>query len=230
MRIVQIFSMVNVEDAVRVAELGADHVGFMVSDRGLEYTVSPHTGREICRRVSGLSRCVMLPISHDIYRIADWIDIVEPDILQVASYEEYLPLGRYIELYSYARSHGVKVTRAIPMGSGREMGYVERYRRYSDILLLDTHGDPPSRDLKGFIGGTGRTHDWGLSRRIVESVELPVIVAGGLHPGNVVSLLKTVDPWGVDAATRLDIPGSGGRKDLEKVKAFIYIVKNFYNR
>lgn len=219
--LIQIFSMLSVEDAVQVARLGADHVGLMVSEKGLRYSVDPGTARRICASVRGAARCVMLPLAHEPAEVLRLARAVEPDVLQIASHEELLPFEAYRRLYGILRSLGFAVVRAVAVGSGGELEKASRYQDAADALLLDTHGEPPDPGLKGFIGGTGRTHDWSLSRRIALSSRIPVILAGGLGPDNVAEAIRAVRPWGVDAATRLDIEGSGGRKDLAKVDLFI---------
>jgi phosphoribosylanthranilate isomerase len=163
----------------------------------------------------------MLPVSHRVDEIVTWAHYVEPDIVQVASYEDHMGYGEFQRLSESLRGSGFRVARVIPVGLGGELEAARRYGALADIIMLDTHGDPPHRLLKGFIGGTGRTHDWGISRRIVEEVGRPVILAGGLNPDNVTDAVRTVRPWGVDAATSLDIPGTLGRKDLGKVIQFI---------
>jgi len=67
-----------------------------------------------------------------------------------------------------------------------------------DAILLDS-GNPnlPEREL----GGTGRTHDWRISRRIREKVNVPVFLAGGLRPDNVAAAIQEVQPFGVDVCT-----------------------------
>ncbi len=219
--VVQVYSMVSVEDAVRVAAAGADHVGLMVSQWGLPYTVTPALGRSICKAVRGLARCVMLPITHSPETIVSWAFYVEPDLVQVASYESQMGYEEFARLSEELRGSGFRVIRVIPIGAGGELEAARRYKGVSDILMLDTHGEPPHPLLRGFIGGTGRTHDWSLSRRIRDSVRVPVILAGGLGPDNVAEAIRTVRPWGVDAATSLDLPGSMGRKDLARVISFI---------
>jgi phosphoribosylanthranilate isomerase len=64
-----------------------------------------------------------------------------------------------------------------------------------DALLLDSGN--PSLKVKE-LGGTGRVHDWTLSRRIVDEVDLPVFLAGGLHAGNVAAAVEAVRPHGLD--------------------------------
>ena len=85
----------------------------------------------------------------------------------------------------------------------------------SHAVLLDTR--TASR-----LGGTGRTHDWTISQRIVEALHQdghPVILAGGLDKSNVSSAVQLVRPYGVDANSRLK--GPDGRKDQSQCEAFV---------
>lgn len=83
-----------------------------------------------------------------------------------------------------------------------------------DTILLDS-GNPglPVKEL----GGTGRVHDWATSRRICESVGVPVLLAGGLHPGNAREALERVRPAGLDVCSGLR---PNGRLDAAKLHAF----------
>lgn len=85
----------------------------------------------------------------------------------------------------------------------------------ADAILLDS--GVPDAEVRE-LGGTGRTHDWVTSRRIVESVDRPVFLAGGLRPDNVVEAIRAVRPYGVDVCTGLR---TGGRLDDEKLAAFL---------
>ncbi len=72
-----------------------------------------------------------------------------------------------------------------------------------DMILLDS-GNPALKIKE--LGGTGRTHDWRLSKIIRERVKVPLFLAGGLNPGNVSDAIMAVQPYGVDLC-------SGIRKD-----------------
>ena len=67
-----------------------------------------------------------------------------------------------------------------------------------DGLLLDS-GNPTGTVKE--LGGTGRVHNWTLSRRIVVDAPCPVFLAGGLNPGNVADAIRQVRPYGVDLCT-----------------------------
>jgi len=72
-------------------------------------------------------------------------------------------------------------------------------------LLLDS--GRPDAELPE-LGGTGRPHDWNLSRRIVQDSPVPVFLAGGLDPNNVVEAIQRVRPYGVDLCSGLRPRGS----------------------
>ena len=71
------------------------------------------------------------------------------------------------------------------------------------------------------MGAGGETHDWSMSRTIVERSRIPVILAGGLTADNVAEAIAAVRPWGVDSFTHTDLPGRRGQKDLARVRAFV---------
>lgn len=83
-----------------------------------------------------------------------------------------------------------------------------------DALLLDS-GDQ-SLAVKE-LGGTGRTHDWRVSRRIRDAVEVPVFLAGGLKPENVADAIEAVRPFGLDVCSGVR---AGGKLDEEKLRRF----------
>jgi phosphoribosylanthranilate isomerase len=83
-----------------------------------------------------------------------------------------------------------------------------------DALLLDSGNQKLA--VKE-LGGTGRTHDWSISRRIVESVRVPVYLAGGLNPDNVATAICEVRPFGLDICSGLR---TNGNLDERKVARF----------
>jgi len=88
-----------------------------------------------------------------------------------------------------------------------------------DALLLDS-GNPNLRVKE--LGGTGRRHDWQISRRIVEAVVVPVFLAGGLRPDNVAEAISTVWPYAVDVCSGVR---SDGHLDEAKLAAFTAAVR-----
>ena len=83
-----------------------------------------------------------------------------------------------------------------------------------DAILLDSGNQ--SLAIKE-LGGTGRTHDWTLSRKIRESIEAPLFLAGGLNPANVAAAIREVQPFGIDVCSGLR---TNGHLDREKLNQF----------
>jgi phosphoribosylanthranilate isomerase len=94
-----------------------------------------------------------------------------------------------------------------------------RLSEFVDALLLDS-GNPKAAVKE--LGGTGRTHDWRLSREIVEKSDIPVFLAGGLHAGNIRQALEQVAPYGVDLCSGVR---TEGRLDPFKLEAFFKAVR-----
>lgn len=90
--------------------------------------------------------------------------------------------------------------------------------QWVDAILLDSGN--PNLSVKE-LGGTGRTHNWQLSRQIRENISIPVFLAGGLHPGNVKQAIETVEPFGVDLCSGVR---TEGKLDERKLEAFFKAV------
>lgn len=86
-----------------------------------------------------------------------------------------------------------------------------------NALLLDS--GRPSLPVKE-LGGTGRTHDWTISRKIREAVDVPVFLAGGLTPGNVAQAVHEVGPFALDICNGVR---TAGKLDESKLKAFVAV-------
>jgi phosphoribosylanthranilate isomerase len=91
---------------------------------------------------------------------------------------------------------------------------------YADALLLDSGN--PALAVKE-LGGTGRIHDWRLSRTIVELCPVPVFLAGGLHTGNVCEAIDQVQPFGIDLCSGVR---TDGHLDPKKLASFFNAVWN----
>ncbi len=86
---------------------------------------------------------------------------------------------------------------------------------FVDALLLDSGN--PNLDIK-VLGGTGKQHDWGISKRIREKVKIPLFLAGGLNPRNVTNAIQSVQPFGLDVCNGVR---TNGNLDEEKLKFFM---------
>ncbi len=89
-----------------------------------------------------------------------------------------------------------------------------------DAILLDS-GRPSAAVTE--LGGTGRAHDWTVSRAVVEAVDTPVFLAGGLNSDNVEEAIEKVRPFGVDVCSGVR---TSGKLDSEKLRAFIHAARS----
>jgi phosphoribosylanthranilate isomerase len=215
--LVQIFEVQTPEEAAALVRLGVDHIGVLVGDGSFPRELSIAQTKAIFAAVPVGHTRVALSLSPTLEEVARVVEETKPDIVQVqAEIEDFsVTMTRALKL----RFPEVSMMRAIPVIDEASIETAASYRGVADFLLLDSY------DLgKRQFGALGRTHDWSLSRRIVDEVGIPVILAGGLGPDNVAAAISAVRPAGVDSKTRTDRPDRSG-KDLAKVHAFVAAAK-----
>ncbi len=113
----------------------------------------------------------------------------------------------------------VKLVQVIHVTGEESLDEALRLAPYTDALLLDS-GNPKLAVKE--LGGTGRVHDWKVSRTIVEQCGKPVFLAGGLNPSNVREAIDHVNPFGVDICSGLRL---NGKLDEELVERFVNNVR-----
>jgi phosphoribosylanthranilate isomerase len=121
--------------------------------------------------------------------------------------------GEYHELKSALPS--VKIVQVIHVIDEASVEEAYNISSMVDAILLDS-GNPKLRIKE--LGGTGRVHNWQLSRKICETALCPVFLAGGLNPDNVIQAIQEVQPYAVDVCSGVR---TEGRLDRMKVGAFI---------
>ena len=110
---------------------------------------------------------------------------------------------------------GIDIIRVIHVSGEGSVKEAEAVAPHVDGILLDSGS---KRGSVVELGGTGRTHNWDISRRIVDAVEVPVILAGGINSGNVVEAIRRVEPFAVDVCSGVR---TGGSLDSDKLQSFI---------
>ena len=112
---------------------------------------------------------------------------------------------------------GLRLIQVIHVEDDRAVEQAQRAAAQVDVILLDS-GKPsaPERTL----GGTGATHDWSISKRIVNAVSTPVFLAGGLNPDNVTGAIESVRPFGVDICSGIRDRERGYALSAGKLQAF----------
>ncbi len=120
--------------------------------------------------------------------------------------------GSYAELRAALPT--IKLVQVIHVLNESSVDEAIRIAEHVDALLLDSGN--PNLAVKE-LGGTGRVHNWNLSRQIVEQARVPVFVAGGLNATNVKAALDQVQPFGLDLCSGVR---TDGKLDLYKLEAF----------
>lgn len=214
--IVQIYEVGSPMEAKKLAEIGVDHIGILVGRGKYPRELSIEKAKEIFQSLSPSAKKVVLSLSDNLEDISEIIEKIHPDILHLGITEEILPITKVKEIRE--KYPKLKIMRAIAVVDEGSVKLAKEYEKVVDYLLLDTY--------KSQLGATGETHNWDISRRIVEAVKIPVILAGGLGADNVADAIRKVKPAGVDSKTKTDKIGSH-EKDIEKVKEFVKIAKSF---
>jgi len=206
---VKICGLKTERDIKMAVNAGADAVGFITEvpvDSPRKISIS-----EASRLISKVpvfisSVLVIMPKNADEAIIM--IDEAKPTEVQI---HNALPLAELKKI----RETGVRIIKTIPVSEHADtemlINLIKDLSGIADAVLLDTVID-------GKTGGTGVSHNWELSRKVVLSAGMPVILAGGLTPSNVSEAVQCVRPYAVDTASGVE---TNGKKDETKILDFI---------
>jgi phosphoribosylanthranilate isomerase len=194
--------MTRVEDALLAARFGADAIGVVITAHSRR-SVSIAQARDIVRAMPPFIGTVALLMDDDAALVREVIDVVQPALLQFHGSESD----------GWCAQFDRPFIKAIAMGEG-----AAALARLNDFpsavgLLLDGHG-------LGEPGGSGKTFDWSL---MPAAMAQPLILAGGLHAGNVAAAICKARPWAVDVASGVE--SAPGIKDPHMLEAFIQAVR-----
>lgn len=213
---VKICGVMEPAHAAVAGDFGADFIGMVFAASRRQIT--PQRAREIVAAVRDIDprpACVGLFVDSppdEVNRIADGCGL---DYVQLTG-NVSVGHARAIERPVLKSVHVSGAVTATAVLSAVRDWYEAMRDRPGFRCLLDS-GSPE----KGIYGGTGKAFDWGVAAEVAR--HYPVIVAGGLTPGNVGVMLRQVRPWGVDVSSGVE---TDGRKDPEKIGAFIRAVWN----
>jgi len=212
--IVQIYEVTTPAEASAIGAMGVDHIGVLVGDGSFPREQTIERAREIFAAIPAESEASVLSLSHDLDLIVRLTAALLPDILHLGAAPQHLSPAQLRTLK--AEFPQVPLMRSIPVVDESSIALARSYDGIADWLLLDSY---KSGDCQ--IGAVGVTHSWELDRRIIESVRIPAIIAGGLGPENVQGAIRVAGPAGVDSKTKTDKSDGTHTKDLQKVSAFV---------
>jgi phosphoribosylanthranilate isomerase len=215
---IKICGITRLEDAEAAIAAGADAIGFVFAESPRR--IAPEAAREIGRN---------LPAS--VEKIGVFVDEDPEAIARAAEIADLTGLQIHRDGFEPGISRIPESTSAVPFRLIRTVRYSGDPARFAkDLIALQTvaNSDGDKTDavlvdtcVSGRQGGTGIAFDWngageGFRRG---ALHLRLIAAGGLRPENVGEAIRTLQPWGVDVSTGVEV--SPGRKDAVRVKEFI---------
>jgi len=208
----QIYEVSTPEEARSISAIGVDHIGVLVGGGEFPRELSVAAAARVAAAILPPSKLSTLFLTANVGLIEKWARELHPAIVHLGAALELLSPDDAATLK--ARLPGMLIMRSVPVVGEESLAIACSYERIADLLLLDSH-----RESDRQIGALGVTHDWTISRRFVELVRTPVILAGGLGPDNVADAIRAVRPAGVDSKTKTDRDDSHA-KDIDRVRWF----------
>jgi phosphoribosylanthranilate isomerase len=202
---IKICGLKTIEDSMTACEAGADMLGFNFYKPSPRY-VGIVLCREIIEEIKGKFPEIIFVgifVNEDPIRIRAIIDEAGLDLAQLSGDEPPIIVNQLGDL-------AFKAFRPKSLQEMREAIMALPNREVPPAFLIDKH-------QKGTFGGTGTIGNWKMAAELAK--EYPIMLAGGLNPGNVAAAIEEVHPWGIDVASGVEI--SRGIKDQAKIKEFI---------
>lgn len=210
--IIQIAGVIDKEEAQMLMNSGVNYLGFPLRLTVNKEDTTEEEAAEIIKMINPPHRAVLITYLDNAKEIIEFCDKLNVKIIQLhgkISREE-------LEITKSLRPD-IKIFKSLVVAEDNLtelQKMVETLSPFVDAFITDTF-DPET----GAEGATGKTHDWKVSKRLVELSPKPVIIAGGLNPANVREAIFEIRPAGVDVHTGVE--DSNGRKDPELVKRFV---------
>jgi phosphoribosylanthranilate isomerase len=206
---VKICCISNAEEAAMAIRYGASAVGLVSAMPSGPGVISEEAIAEIAASVPPGVATFLLTCKHDSDAIIAQQKRCRVNTLQLCDHVESGCHARLREALP-----GISLVQVIHVTGPESVEEAISVAPHVDALLLDSGNQ---KLVVKELGGTGRTHDWRVSRRIVESVRVPVYLAGGLTPQNVANAIDQVRPFGLDLCSGVR---TNGALDEGKLKQF----------
>jgi len=206
---VKVCCIASVEEARVAVECGAAAVGLVSEMPSGPGVIDEELIAEIAARVPPPVATFLLTCRQDAASLIEQQRRCRTNTLQLCDRVR-------TEIYGELRAElpGISLVQVVHVTGEESLAEALEAARHVDALLLDSGNQSlPVKEL----GGTGRTHDWRVSRRVVEASPVPVFLAGGLKAENVAEAVEAVRPFGLDVCSGVR---ERGRLDAEKLKRF----------
>lgn len=220
--VTQVYSLQYPDEALDCIRAGVDNVGLLLGDDMCPAALTLEQARRVFDAVGKLAVKVAILMHKEEEAVIEVAERLRPDVVHLCNTVYATP-----EFTAKLRRRipGIKIMQAVAVTGDEAIAEAKKYEGYADFLMLDSVAvgvNDVGATLNG-IGAAGVTHDWNISKRIVDEVNIPVFLAGGLGADNVYEAVVKVRPYGVDSLTKTTKIENGVyiRKDIEKVRAFV---------
>jgi len=207
---IKICCIASKEEAALAIEAGASAIGLVARMPSGPGPISDELIRSIAASVPPPVATFMLTSETRVEEIIKHHNRTNTNTIQIV---DSLSEGTYEQLKEALPT--VKIVQVIHVIDESSVNEATQISRHVDALLLDSGN--PNLAIKE-LGGTGRVHNWSLSRKIRVNAFCPVFLAGGLNPSNIIEAIRTVEPFGVDICSGVR---TNGKLDPVKLNAFI---------
>lgn len=211
-KIIQVAGIIDIEEAKMLMGLGVEYLGFPLRLPVNKEDLTENEAAEVIKEITLPHKAVLITYLDDAVEIIVLCDKLNVRIVQLHGKIEIEELKKLKALRP-----DIEVLKSLVV-NGNNLKELEnmviKLSQWVDLFITDTF-DP----VTGASGATGKTHDWRISRRLVEISNRPVIIAGGLNPLNVKGAILATQPAGVDVHSGIEAPN--GRKDFELTRKFI---------
>jgi phosphoribosylanthranilate isomerase len=206
---VKICCISSIEEAKIALDFGADVLGLVAKMPSGPGTIEDDLIAQIVQNIPADTDTFLLTPKTNPYEIVEHQQLTGTNCIQLVD-------AVSIEDYAILRTHlpNIKLIQVIHVTDEKSVEEAIAYAEVADMILLDSGN--PNLKIKE-LGGTGRTHNWELSRKIVESIRKPVFLAGGLKAENIREAIQFVQPYGVDLCSGVR---TDGKLDVTKLKHF----------
>ncbi|KAF0141487.1 MAG: Phosphoribosylanthranilate isomerase [Stygiobacter sp.] len=211
---IKICCIANIEEAELAIKYGADAIGLVSAMPSGPGVIDFETITEISNAVTGRIDIFLLTSKRTTTEIIAQLKSCKTSTVQIC---DSLTSGSLLDIKKELPN--VKIVQVIHVFDEGSVNEAIEAAKTADALLLDSGNQKLA--VKE-LGGTGRTHNWELSRKIVDGVTIPVYLAGGLNPANVKEAIDTVHPFGVDICSGLR---TDGNLDEAKLSEYVKLVK-----
>jgi phosphoribosylanthranilate isomerase len=211
---VKICCISSIEEAKLAIACGADALGLVAEMPSGPGAISDELIREIAETIPPPIASFLLTSQTSSQGIIEHHKRVHTNTIQIV---DELKSGTYQQIRDALPN--VRIVQVIHVINEKSIDEAVRISLEVDAILLDSGN--PNLQIKE-LGGTGRTHNWNLSRKIVEQCKKPVFLAGGLRAENVREAIEAVQPFGIDLCSSVR---TDGKLDERKLNEFFAAIK-----